>query len=73
MSDHIVRMQYADDGQPNFGNWQEDSIGAVGQYGARVVFTRLGQFRQRVIRIRVSSPRKRDFIAASAVMQPTNG
>lgn len=73
MTDHVVRMQYADDGQPNFSNWQEDSLGDVGQYGARVVFTRLGQFRQRVIRIRVSSPRKRNLIAAVVVLEPTNG
>ena len=73
MSDHVVRMTYSDDGQPNFGNWQEESLGDVGQYGVRVVFTRLGQFRQRVIRIRVSSPRKRDLIGAVAKLQPTNG
>lgn len=70
---HTVRMQYTDDGQPNFGNWQAESLGEVGAYGQRVVFTRLGTFRQRVLRIRVTSPRKRDFLGASVALEPTNG
>lgn len=66
-------MSYADSGQPQFSNWQEESLGEVGEYGLRVAFTRLGQFRQRVIRVRVTSRRKRDLLGVVAVMQPTNG
>lgn len=73
MSDAILRMQYADSGQPQFSNWQSESIGEVGEYGKRIVFTRLGQFRQRVIRIRVTSRRKSDILGVVAAMQPTNG
>lgn len=73
MTDQYVRLQYADDGQPNFSNWDEEPIGEVGQYGLRILFTRLGSFRQRVIRIRCSSPRKRDLLGAVAVLQPTEG
>ena len=73
MSDQYIRMQYTDDGQPNFGNWQEESIGEVGEYGKPIVFTRLGSFRQRVIRIRVTSPRRRDVLGAVAVIQQTIG
>lgn len=71
MSDHHVRMAFADDGQPNWSEWEEESIGDVGQYGLRVVFTRLGSFRNRVIRITCSSPRRRDLLGAVAVLQPT--
>lgn len=63
MTDNTLRMQYADDGQPNFGNWASEPIGEVGQYGLRIVFTRLGASRQRVYRISCSSPRRRDVIA----------
>lgn len=73
MSDNFLRLQYSDDGQPNFSNWQEEAIGEVGEYGKRVVFTRLGSFRQRVIRIRCSSPRRRDILGAVATLQGTNG
>lgn len=73
MSDSFVRMSYADSGQPQFSNWQQESLGEVGEYGVRVVFTRLGQFRQRVIRIQVSSRRKRDLLGVVASLQPTNG
>lgn len=73
MSDQYVRLQYSDDGQPNFSNWQEESIGEVGEYGKPITFTRLGSFRNRVIRIRVTSPRKRDVLGAVAVLQPTIG
>lgn len=73
MSDQYVRLQYSDDGQPNFSNWQEESIGEVGEYGKSITFTRLGSFRNRVIRIRVTSPRKRDVLGAVAVLQPTIG
>ena len=73
MTDHAIRMQFADDGQPNFSNWEEESIGAVGEYGLRVTFDRLGSFRQRVIRISCSSPRKRDILGAVAQLVPTVG
>lgn len=71
MTDHHLRMQFADDGQANWSEWETESIGDVGQYGLRVVFTRLGSFRNRVIRITCSSPRRRDLLGAVAVLQPT--
>lgn len=73
MSDQYVRVQFADDGQPIFDNWREEEIGEVGEYGKRITFTRLGSFRQRVVRIRCSSPRRRDLLGAVVVLQPTNG
>lgn len=73
MSDQYLRLSYTDDGQPNFSNWQEAPIGETGEYGVRVVFTRLGQFRNRVLRIRVTSPRKSDILGAVATLQGTVG
>lgn len=73
MSDQYIRMTYSDDGGHNWSNWQAEPIGEVGEYDVRPVFTRLGQFRNRVIRLRVTSPRKRDILGAVAVLQPTIG
>lgn len=73
MSDHYLRMQYSDDGGDNFTNWEEESIGEVGEFGQRVVFTRLGPFRNRVIRIRCNAPRRCDVLGAVAALQPTEG
>lgn len=73
MTDQFIRMSYADDGQPNFSNWEEEPIGEVGEYGLRVTFTRLGSFRQRVFRLQCSSPRRRDVLAAVAQLVPTVG
>lgn len=63
MSEHQVRMQYADDGQANFGNWSEADMGLVGEYAKRMVWTRLGSCRQRVYRFECSAPRRRDMLA----------
>lgn len=73
MTDNLVRMQYSDDGGYTWSNWDEPSIGEVGEYGTRMVFTRLGKTRQRVFRVQCSSPQKRDILAASVVVQGTIG
>lgn len=73
MSDQFVRVQYSDDGQPNFSNWDEEPIGEVGEYGKRIVFTRMGKFRNRVYRFQCSSPRRRDMIALVGTIQRTDG
>lgn len=72
MTDHYLRMQFSDDGQPDWSEWETESIGEVGQYGLRVVFTRLGSFRQRVVRVTCSAPRRRDLLGAVAVLEPTD-
>lgn len=73
MTDQYLRMAYADDGQPNFSNWQEEPIGEVGEYGKPITFTRLGSFRQRVVRLTCSSPRRRDLLGAVVVLKQTVG
>ncbi len=72
MSDHAVRMRYSDDGQPNWSEWDEQSIGEVGQYGLRIDWSRLGRSRQRVYRFECSSPRRRDVLALVGVFQATD-
>lgn len=71
MADHSVRMRYSDDGQPNWSEWDEQSIGAQGEYGLRITWERLGRSRQRVYRFECSSPRRRDVLALVGVFQGT--
>jgi len=73
MADNFVRLSYSDDGGHNWSNWEEESIGEVGQYGTRVVFTRLGSTYERVWKIQCSSPRQRDLLGAVIAVQPTEG
>jgi len=67
--DNYVNLAYSDDGGRNYSNWKQVSLGKVGQYGTRVQFFRLGQFRSRIFRLQVSSPVKRDLIAVSGVFK----
>jgi hypothetical protein len=73
MSDSSVRLQYSDDGGENWSNWEQESIGEVGEYGTRPVFTRLGSTYQRVWRIHCSSPRRRDLLGGVINVQSTEG
>jgi hypothetical protein len=69
VSDQFLRLSYSDDGGHNQSNWREEPIGEVGEYGKRITFDRLGQFRQRTVRIQCSSPRKRDFLGVVGVVK----
>lgn len=71
-TDHWVEMCYSVDGGANWSNWKRRSIGEVGQYAKRVRFMRLGKSRQRVFRIRVSSPRKHDLLGAVLTPEQTD-
>lgn len=64
-TDHFVSMRYSDNGGRNWSNWKTVSLGAVGEYGKRVRYKRLGDFRNRVFEIQVSSPAQRDLLTAS--------
>lgn len=70
-ADQRVVLQYSDDGGRNWTNWREGSMGAIGQYAKRIRFHRLGASRNRVFRIRVSDPRRRDLISASLSVEST--
>ncbi len=71
--DHYVRIQYSDDGGNNWSMWDQEDIGATGEYGKRIVFTRQGSTRNRTYRIACSSPRQRDLLGGAVVLQGTVG
>lgn len=67
--DESVWMRYSDDGGKTYSNYRKRTLGDVHQYGQRIRFLRLGTFRNRVFEITVSSPVRRDLIAASVQME----
>lgn len=71
--DHEVMLDYSDDGGRNWSNTRRRSLGAIGEYLKRVRFWRTGAFRNRVLRIRVSSPCKRDLLGAVVSLEGTEG
>lgn len=64
-----VELCYSDDGGYNFSRWRAASLGGAGSYGKRVRFWRLGSALNRVWRVRVAAPCKRDIIAASLAVE----
>ena len=68
-ADYALELSYSDDGGYTYGNWMARSLGAIGEYGKRLLWRRLGMARHRTWRIRVTSPVKVDLISASASQQ----
>lgn len=66
-SDPQMMLSWSDDGGRTFSSYQPwQSMGAQGAYRQRLRWTRLGQFRQRVLKVRISDPVRRSIISAHA-------
>lgn len=66
-SDPQVELDWSDDGGHTWSNrkpWR--SMGALGKRRTRLIWRRMGSFRERVLRVTVADPVKRAFIAAHA-------
>ena len=57
--DPKATLSFSDDGGKTWSNEIEGSLGRVGNYSNRIVWRRLGRFRQRILRVRISDPVKR--------------
>ena len=55
-SDPQIMMMYSDDGGRTWSNELWRSLGLIGQYKTRAIWRRLGQFRQRQIKLTISDP-----------------
>lgn len=66
LEDRKVMIRFSDDGSYNWSSCKERDLGAIGQYMKKVKVTRGGAFTHRTYQIAVSSPVKRDLLAASA-------
>jgi hypothetical protein len=64
-SDPQVMLDWSDDGGHTWSNEHWASAGAIGQYRTRAKWDRLGCFRDRVFRVRVSDPVKVALLGAS--------
>lgn len=65
VTDHFCSIRYSDDGGHNWTDARLASLGAAGEFRTVVEERRLGMTEQRVWEIEVSSPGKRDLLAAS--------
>lgn len=72
-TDRKVTLEYSDDGGHTWSNVRERSLGQQGEYQKRVRFNRLGKFRSRIWRVRVSSPIRVDFLGGVAQLIKTSG
>lgn len=63
-ADPQIMLQVSKDGGKTWGNELWRSIGRVGEYGARAVWTRLGRSRDWLFKFRATDPVKVVFVAA---------
>jgi hypothetical protein len=61
----VVMLDWSDDGGHTWSNQHAASLGQIGQYKTRAVWTRLGRARDRVYRITITDPVKRTVLGAS--------
>jgi hypothetical protein len=69
-SDPQAMLQWSDDGGRTWSNEHWRAMGRIGEYRRRVRWHRLGQFRTRVLRLRVSDPVPVTLIGAVAELSP---
>ena len=69
-SDPQVMMRYSDNGGRTWSREIWRDLGGIGEYLTRARWTRLGNFRQRVIEVSISDPVKRTILAAHAEVTP---
>lgn len=55
-SDPVVMLDWSDDGGKTWSNERTATIGKIGEYTKRCIWTRLGTFRQRTLRFAISDP-----------------
>lgn len=73
MTDRKVSICYSDDGGHTWTNWREKELGEQGEYRKRVRFWQLGEFHNRIFKVQVSSPCRRDLLGAVSNLEGTDG
>jgi len=71
-SDPQAMLRWSDDGGRTWSNEHWSSMGKLGEYLYRVVWRRLGRFRQRIFWLRISDPIKVSIISAYAKTIPSD-
>lgn len=62
----LAMLDWSDDGGESWSNQHEASLGAMGRTLTQVKWTRLGQFRERTLRVTISDPVKCNIVGAYA-------
>ena len=68
-SDPQLMLDWSDDGGHTWSNEHWASAGAIGKFKTRAIWRRLGRFRDRVFRVRLSDPVPANWIGASLDME----
>jgi hypothetical protein len=63
VADPQIMLQYSDDGGHSWSNEMWRSMGAIGTYRTRAVWRRLGQFRNRQMKLRITDAARKLVIA----------
>lgn len=61
----VALLDWSDDGGKTWSNRHSALMGAIGTYATRVIWFRLGRSRDRVYRLNISDPVKRNIIGAT--------
>jgi len=69
---HTIEIAISKDGGHNFGAWKQRDLGQVGTFIKRLEWLQLGRAGLWVIKVRVSTPFKRDLIDAAWLPEATN-
>jgi Phage stabilisation protein len=72
LPDSYVSVRYSDNGGFTWSNWKEYSINDARNNFSRVVFRKLGSFRNRMIEVMVSANCRRNIIAAYASLKESS-
>jgi len=65
-----VMLDYSDDGGNTWSSEQLASSGSIGVYKSRVIWRRLGKFRDRVFRVKITDPVDVSLINAEIYLEP---
>ena len=64
VQDRVISMRFSNDGGNNWSNWHQRSLGEQGEFNIQPTWRRLGSCFDRVFEFEISSPVKRDILAA---------
>lgn len=62
----LVMLEWSDDGGRTWSQGRQESLGAIGDYGKRVIFRRLGQSFSRVFKLRMTDAARLIVLGAKA-------
>ena len=62
----LVMLTWSDDGGRTWSQSRQESLGAIGEFGKRVIFRRLGQSKSRVFKLQMTDAARLIVLGAKA-------